>query len=318
MKAPKEKIEFKDEVVLITTRTLHNLFQYKEGSDAAGLYNFYQYTAKWQKTNRIKATDDYCRKGLSWGKARFKKAKKILLAEKLIEVVHTRKDGKITGWYIQVNYIWRKEKTELVESILMKKEIEDNQKTQNKQVDSTDSDSKPSNASSANNGNALGANKSDPASGVRLLKKRKISKDNGNPQIQELIDYFDAKSKYGCSDRIIYTDEGKEIDQNRAMTRHLLRKYPMETIKNVIDFYSEESRLPPEKRNYLPLVGNIYDLYYKIDKLIDYFEARGLNYHTGKRFANLLPSEKRLTVSEQWDLNLRLRQEAKKTKIDDS
>ena len=117
------QITIEDFVVLTTTATLHNLFSYEKGADAVALYLFYYYTAKWQKTNQIKATSDYTMKGLCWGRDKFRQAKKILSETKLVEDI-TQKDqaGKVNGWYIKINFIWKQETgDQLVESLMNKK-----------------------------------------------------------------------------------------------------------------------------------------------------------------------------------------------------
>jgi len=116
------QITIEDFIVLTTTATLHNLFSYEKGSDAVALYLFYYYTAKWQKTNQVKATSDYTMKGLRWGRDKFSQAKKILLESKLVEdITHKDKAGKVNGWYIKINFIWKTEKGDQVVAGLLDK-----------------------------------------------------------------------------------------------------------------------------------------------------------------------------------------------------
>ncbi len=100
-----------EQLTIVSTKTLHEVFKEEFGADAIALYMFYYYTAKWQKTNQPKALSSYCKKGLEWGRDRFRRAKAILKKYNLIEDVRRKdKEGKIIGWYIRINYIWR-EKT---------------------------------------------------------------------------------------------------------------------------------------------------------------------------------------------------------------
>lgn len=99
-----------EQITVVSTSTLHEIFKTKYGADAIALYMFYYYTAKWQKTNQPRATNNFCMKGLNWGKARFKRAKKILRDCDLIEDISIKdKEGKISGWYIKIKYLWGNE-----------------------------------------------------------------------------------------------------------------------------------------------------------------------------------------------------------------
>lgn len=102
--------EIEDELIIITTRTAHELYKVKGGVDALALYTFYYYTSKWQKTNQPKAADNYCAKGLKWRKSKLLKAKRVLKSMGLIEVVTTKSKGKVTGWYVKLKYKWTHQK----------------------------------------------------------------------------------------------------------------------------------------------------------------------------------------------------------------
>jgi len=143
----KTQVTIEDFVVLTTTATLHNLFSYEKGADAVALYLFYYYTAKWQKTNQIKATTEYAMKALNWGRDRFSRAKKILTETGLIEDITKKdKDGKIIGWFIKINFIWSTEKGErVVRSLLDKTTLRKTHRVEKPQT----------NALSNNNKNAL-------------------------------------------------------------------------------------------------------------------------------------------------------------------
>ena len=99
-------IDFNDisnELFIMNRITTDRLWE--AGADAYTLYSFYYKTAKWQKTNQVKANDIYIKKCLSWGIERIRKTKKILTELGLITAIQKRKDGRVVGWYIRVNYI---------------------------------------------------------------------------------------------------------------------------------------------------------------------------------------------------------------------
>ena len=101
-----------DELLILNKHTVEQLFQLEKCTDCIALYIFYYKTAKWQKTNVIKATDSYVQKCLGWGKEKTTNIKKILKKNGLIELVQRRNStGKVDGWYIEVKYIVKETKT---------------------------------------------------------------------------------------------------------------------------------------------------------------------------------------------------------------
>lgn len=83
--------------------------------DTLLLYQFYYYTAKWQKTDRPKATTGYVASGLSWSINRVRRHKKVLLNMGLISDVTVRgSNGKIISVYVYVNFIWTNQKVKEV------------------------------------------------------------------------------------------------------------------------------------------------------------------------------------------------------------
>lgn len=72
--------------------------------EAIALYNFYYYTAVWQKTNQVRATEDYCLKGMNISRLRYRRARKVLFAVDLIKMVRRkRKNGSYSGVYTKLN-----------------------------------------------------------------------------------------------------------------------------------------------------------------------------------------------------------------------
>ena len=94
-----------DELLIVDKRTINHLFELENCADCVALYMFFYKTAKWQGTRSIKANDVYIRKCLGWGAKRVTTAKKALEDAELIRQVARRKDGKITGHFIEVEYL---------------------------------------------------------------------------------------------------------------------------------------------------------------------------------------------------------------------
>jgi hypothetical protein len=80
-------------------------------AELVALYWFYYYTAKWQQTNQPKATNGYAAKGLHWSSARVGKiAKQLEILGLIKRHIHWNKETKkISGHYIQVNFVWTKQ-----------------------------------------------------------------------------------------------------------------------------------------------------------------------------------------------------------------
>lgn len=99
-----------NELVILTKQTLDIFLKQENPSELIALYTFYYYTAKWQKTNQPKCTTEYVSKCLHWNRHKVIRVKKQLLDFGLIEdariVDETTK--KVTGYYIKMNYIFKK------------------------------------------------------------------------------------------------------------------------------------------------------------------------------------------------------------------
>ncbi|MFW6275034.1 MAG: hypothetical protein ACOC2M_00205 [bacterium] len=95
---------------IVLSKPLIDLFLKQDNpSNLIALYTFYYYTAKWQKTNQIKATTSYVAKGLNWSERTVKRYKAQLLDLKLIESIAVKDEkGQINNWYVKINFIWTK------------------------------------------------------------------------------------------------------------------------------------------------------------------------------------------------------------------
>ena len=137
-----------DDLLILNKMTVDTLFKLDNCADCIALYVFYYKTAKWQKTNTIKANDLYVKKSLKWGIDKIKRTKAILKEHGLINIVQRRKDGKIEGWYIEVAYLVTQKKIDdikiKVEEInntlnppLEPSTIPESNNTQNQQVENS-------------------------------------------------------------------------------------------------------------------------------------------------------------------------------------
>lgn len=95
------------EPIILSKPLLDRLLEEDEFPELLALYTFYYYTAKWQQTNRPRATTSYVAKGIGWGIGKVKRIKQKLIQLGLIQSMkETDQAGRVTGWYVQVNFIW--------------------------------------------------------------------------------------------------------------------------------------------------------------------------------------------------------------------
>lgn len=70
--------DISDNLLILHKATIDKLYQLENSADCIALYVFYYKTAKWQKTNVIKASDEYVKKCLKWGNEKIRKTKQTL------------------------------------------------------------------------------------------------------------------------------------------------------------------------------------------------------------------------------------------------
>lgn len=93
---------------IILFKSLFDLLLKQDNPSALiGLYSFYYYTAKWQKTNQPKATVEYVGRALKWSAEKVRKYRRQLLDLNLIEdvTVVDRASGQISGHFVKVNFL---------------------------------------------------------------------------------------------------------------------------------------------------------------------------------------------------------------------
>ena len=104
-----------NQLVILTKQTLDIFLRQDNPSELIALYTFYYYTAKWQGTNQPKCTTSYVANGLHWSENKVRKVKKQLIEFGLIEDIQVRDlFNKITGHYVKMNYIFKKETLEKI------------------------------------------------------------------------------------------------------------------------------------------------------------------------------------------------------------
>lgn len=130
-----------DNLLILNKITIDRLFQLENCADCIALYVFYYKTAKWQKTDTVKANDQYVKKSLKWGISKIKKTKQTLKEHGLIDIVQRRKDGKIEGWFIKVSYLVNERKADEI-----KIKVQESNNTQNEQVENCTSGNEETNA----------------------------------------------------------------------------------------------------------------------------------------------------------------------------
>ena len=109
-------LDIADTLFILDKRTVDTLFSLENGADCFVLYGFYYKTAKWQKTNIVKANDEYVKKSLKWGIDKVKRVKDTLKEKGLIQTVKKINDnGKIEGWYVQISYLVNNEKLDKID-----------------------------------------------------------------------------------------------------------------------------------------------------------------------------------------------------------
>lgn len=109
IESKEKEIDILHNSVIIPKATMDIFLKEKNFSKVYGLYCFYYYTARWQKTNQVWAVKSFVMKGMKIGKRSFEKAHKRLEELGLVKRF-ARKDenGKIKNWYVKVNYILKR------------------------------------------------------------------------------------------------------------------------------------------------------------------------------------------------------------------
>ena len=92
----------KDEFI-VNLKAIDTLIGSENAADCIALYTIYCREACVHHSMTVKASDDYLRDLLGWGRTRMKKAKDDLVRHGWVERLERRRpDGTIEGWYVRV------------------------------------------------------------------------------------------------------------------------------------------------------------------------------------------------------------------------
>lgn len=228
-------------LIILTVPTINQILKADNPADALALYTFYYHFAKRQKTNRVRATDAFVKTGLKWGIKRVGEAKETLENLGLITVVKSKdKAGKITGWYVQMNYIFTAEK---------EKEIHNTQKRgveEKPEYPKTTSGRQETNALSGLNINAL----SD-------------STDKSAQVVSELIYLFKGVNP-------AYEKFYANKTQRKAI-QNLITQFPRDQLLFLIEVLPKTNRMP-----YAPTITTPCQLEDKAASLISFLQKKKL------------------------------------------
>lgn len=194
-----EEFELKDiadELLILPKLTIDKLFQLENAADCIALYMLYYKTAKWQKTNQPKANDAYVKKCLKWGFERIRNTKQSLKEQGLIDIIQSRKDGKINGWFVKVSYLVTEKQ---VENIKIQVQNEDSKNIYNQDLEISRNREQKLNALKENNKCLNNINN-------KMLKKDNIENIELKENIKCIIDYLNesinSKYKYDSKETI--------------------------------------------------------------------------------------------------------------------
>ena len=197
-----------DELLIVDKRTIEHLFELDNPADCVALYMFFYKTAKWQGTKSIKANDTYIRKSLGWGAKRVTDTKSALESAGLIRKVARRSNGKITGHFIEVNYLLH-------------------QNTRKPLVDETTCGFGETNAYKTNNKCSINLNKNidtnvstDESSEVLVASKKNPDIDQAFLMWEEVMGYpLHETKKERFSVNTILRRKEMDLDKLRVMLR---------------------------------------------------------------------------------------------------
>jgi len=180
-----------DDLLILNRTTIETLFKLENCADCIALYVFYYKTAKWQKTNSIRANDLYVKKCLKWGADKIKKTKATLKENGLINIIQRRKNGKIEGWYIELSYLATQKKLEDIKIKVEECDNVESNNSQNQQLAEATSGNQDTNALKINNKclNNLNLNKKErkTENGYDEIINQNIENENVKEAIYEFI-----------------------------------------------------------------------------------------------------------------------------------
>lgn len=237
-----------DDLLILNKITIDRLFQLENCADCIALYVFYYKTAKWQKTDTVKANDQYVKKSIKLGISKIQKTKQTLKEHGLIDIVQRRKDGKIEGWFIKVSYLVSERKADEI-----KIKVQDINNTQNEQVvqDSNNTQNEQVENSTCGNEdtNALKENIKCLKKEIEMLKDNNIGENNNTPKKKER---FKAPTVEEVQEYC--TERGNNIDAQHFVDYYsargwMLGKNHIKDWKACIRTWERNDSFKPQKHN---------------------------------------------------------------------
>lgn len=203
-----------DDLLILNKITVDRLFQLENCADCIALYVFYYKTAKWQKTNTVKANDQYVKKSLKWGISKIQKTKQTLKEHGLIDIVQRRKDGKIEGWFIKVSYLVNERKADEI-----KIKVQNINNTQNEQVENCTSGNEETNALKEK---------------IKCLEKElEMLKDNKKERKSKSKSYDEQIAEYTQNDEL--QNALKAFVQMRSFIKKPMTEYALKLMLKKLD-----------------------------------------------------------------------------------
>ncbi len=233
-----------DNLIILSKQTIDAFLADDHPDDLIALYVFYYYTAKWQRTNQIKATRSYVIKALNWGKDRFTRTNNKLVELGLIEPF-TRRDatGKVSGHYVRIKYLWKQESlanvSEKPEALKPDNGVNDKKSTvpKNHPVDSSTGGKQPTNALSVSSLNACSANNNNSVD-VGFINSIPQKIKNRFSGEASLIGYA---ANCGC-----------DLDRMEALLEYAENQKANNPVGLAIKLAADKFELPPSKRTTRP------------------------------------------------------------------
>lgn len=243
-KSRSEDIDYRP--IVINKSTLDIIFKEDEPAGLIALYNFYYYTAIWQKTNQPKATIKYAAEGLKLSLAKVRRYKAGLIKIGLIEEVQIRSkdNSRIAEHYIKVNYYSSYPNGFLHSS-------------KDKRVVNRDA-----NTYRANNTNTYRANSRAGKATLGLRKDGLLKKDKTSDR--DAFDVFtDELIKLLRSKRKVMRIPDKDAWKKRLVLLHRKDGVDKKTIRTMIKWYAEHIG-----EAYVPDIRTAGGFRDKFDKLV--------------------------------------------------
>ena len=242
-----EMNDIADDLLILNKITIDRLFQLDNCADCIALYVFYYKTAKWQKTDTVKANDQYVKKSLKWGISKIQKTKQTLKEHGLIDIVQRRKDGKIEGWFIKVSYLVSERKADEI-----KINVQESNNTQNEQVENCTSSNEET--------NALKEKIKCLKKEIEMLKNNNIGENDNTPK-SENTPKAEKKERFKAPNveevQAYCTERGNNIDAQHFVDYYsargwMLGKNHIKDWKACIRTWERNDSFKPQKHNEQP------------------------------------------------------------------